>query len=212
MEAGQIDYLQHLNSLQDQLAQAWIGYWRQYTLGTWQFWLHVAMFFLPLVVLYFFIDRRRALQIGFFGFNVHVWFTYIDAFGIRHALWNYPYPTIPLLSVSFSLDAALIPVLYMLLYQWTLNHRRNYYLYTTILCILLAFAFKPLLVAFDLFQLYKGTTYVHLFLGYITIMLVSKWITNLFLHFQKEGEREREPYFKGNYNLGRIFQRKEKAK
>jgi len=29
--------------MQDELAKAWIEYWQLYSLGTWQFWLHLVM-------------------------------------------------------------------------------------------------------------------------------------------------------------------------
>lgn len=100
--------LNQINELQDALAKAWITYWQQYSMGTWQFWLHLLMFVLPLLALYFLIDRRKALLLGFFGFNVHVWFTYIDAFGIRNVLWNYPFPLTPILPINLALDTSLI--------------------------------------------------------------------------------------------------------
>ncbi|MEW9674531.1 CBO0543 family protein [Ammoniphilus sp. 3BR4] len=166
------------------------------------------MLIIPLVVLYFLLDRRKAFLLGFLGFNVHVWFTYIDAYGIKQALWNYPFQITHVLPTGFALDASLIPVSYMLVYQWTLNQNKNYYIYTTILCISFAFIMKSLMVAFDLFQMYKGTNYFHLFIGYITIMLLSKWITNVFIHFQQEQKEISDDKF----NFLERFRKRAKAK
>lgn len=175
--------------MENTLSNAWEDYWQQYSnFGTWQFWLALAMAVLPLVLLYFVIDRRKAFHIGFFGFNVHVWFHYIDTYGVRNGLWDYPYQIIPVAAINFALDASLIPVLFMLLYQWTINHNKNYYVYLICLSIVLSFIFKPLLSALDFLELHKWANYFILFIGYIIIMLVSKWITNLFLYFERKSK------------------------
>ncbi|MGG2199440.1 MULTISPECIES: CBO0543 family protein [Paenibacillus] len=192
MLAEQSKQLEQINRMQENLSLLWFNYWQQYSnLSTWQFWFYAALLIVPLIVLYVFIDKRRALQIGFFGFNVHVWFTYIDAYGIKNGLWSYPYQAIPSTITSIALDASFIPVVYMFVYQWTLHKHKNYYLYATALSVLLSFLFKPALSAFGLFQLYKGANYFYLLLGYLTIMLISKWITNLFVIFRTKPQKIR---------------------
>src|SRR5699024_12644565 len=83
---------------------------------------------IPLIILFFSIDKSKALLLGFFGLNYHVWFSYTNSIGVGLGLWEYPYHVIPFLP-SFSLYAALVPVCFMLLYQLTLNHNKNIYLY-----------------------------------------------------------------------------------
>ncbi|MDC3418000.1 CBO0543 family protein [Aquibacillus salsiterrae] len=175
-----------LNQKQAELTKRFIDYWLEYSFfDSWQFWCTLAMLVVPLILLYFKMDRSKALLLGFFGFNVHVWFTYIDTFGVKLNFWNYPYQVIPIMGVNFGLDVSFIPVLFMFLYQWIINNDKNFYLYFTLLSLTLAFGLKPLLVALDLFQLTNGANYFHLLLGYLTVMLMSKWTTNLFLSFKK---------------------------
>jgi hypothetical protein len=178
--------LEKLLLLEEETTNGWIEYWKEFShLGTWQFWVNAAMLAIPLIVLLFLIDRKKAFHLGFFGFNVHVWFTYIDAIGMRLTYWTYPYQFIPVMPVNFSLDASLIPVTFMLLYQWVINHNKNYYLYMVGLSLFYSFIFKPIFVSLHLFELNKGANYFHLFLGYMVIVILSKWITNLFLYFEK---------------------------
>lgn len=187
MTAEQYEHLQELLRLQQQLSDSWNHYWLQFShFGTWQFWLNVGMLLIPLVVLYFLIDRKNAFHLGFFGFNVHVWFTYIDAVGLRHSLWQYPYQAVPFMPVSFALDASFIPVVFMLVYQWTLKHEKNPYVYLMGLNVFLSFMLKPIMVYLNLFAMYKWVNFFHLFLGYTIILLLSKWITNIFLGFSKQ--------------------------
>jgi hypothetical protein len=189
MKEEQVKTLDKLKEIQENLGKDWIDYWFTYSsFDTWQFWLNVLMLIIPLIILYFSIDRRRAFHLGFYGYSVHILSLYIDGFALRYGFWEYPYKAIPFLPISFGLDTSLIPVTYILVYQWTLNHKKNYYLYLLITAFLFSFVFKPILVSLDLIRLTNGTNYFHLFLAYITGALLSKWITNLFHHFEKDGE------------------------
>ncbi|WP_227937455.1 CBO0543 family protein [Alkalihalobacillus deserti] len=192
MGEEQLKVFSKLNKLQEGLFKEFIDYWVQYSSpATWQFWFNFFMLVIPLIVLFFKIDRRKALLLGFYGFNIHVWFTYLDSLFVRIGFISYPYHTIPILTANIGLDASLIPVLFIFLYQWVLNKKKNYYLYAIGLSVLLAFVFKPYLVVFNLFQLHKGTNYFHLFLVYVVVLVISKLITNLFVYLEKNGKKKR---------------------
>ena len=169
--------INHSNSL--------LEYWFRFSfINTWQFWLFFALLIIPLIAIYKLIDKKRAMLIGFFGFNVHVWFTYMDLIGGSRNFWFYPYKVVPFLPTSFPLDVSFVPVCYMFFYQWTLHRKKNYYLYMLVLCMLLSFVFEPILVMLGLIELNKGTTYFHLLLGYTSVALISKIITNIFIKFE----------------------------
>jgi hypothetical protein len=186
LSTEQTKRLEEINDLFEKSVDATLDYWIDFSgFDTWQFWVLTGFLILPLLAMYFLIDRRKAVLIGFFGFNIHVWFHYIDLIVVTRGLVAYPYKVIPFLPSSVTLDTAFVPVTFMLLYQWTLNKDKNFYLYATGYSAFLSFLFKPAMVNFDLFRLYKGVNYLHLFLLYIIIFLVSKWITNFFLYLQK---------------------------
>lgn len=187
---SQSESLNKITEKQQAIANDWTTYWTDFSsFSTWGFWFNVAMFTLPLLLLYYKIDRQRAFQIGFFGFNVHVWFGYFDTFGTVQGYWTYPFQMVSFMPNSFGMDASLVPVLFMLLYQWVTNTNRNYYLYSLILSVFLSFVLKPIFVSINVFKFNMGANYFHLFLTYIVIIVVSKLITNLFLFFQKESHR-----------------------
>ena len=187
MGTGQLQQLEQITKLHERVTNVSKDYWMHYSnLNTWQFWVAVALLIMPLVALYFLIDRRKALLIGFFGLNIHVWFHYADIFCVMHGLVTYPYKVTPFFPASVTLDASFIPVTFMLLYQWTLNKNKNYYLYATAYSLFLSFLFKPALITFELFRIYKGLNYFYIFMIYVLVFVITKWITNLFIHFQKE--------------------------
>ena len=144
----------------------------------------VAILVIPLIILAFKIDKSKIFLIGFFGYSVHVIFAYIDIFGMNIGLWNYPFQVIPALP-SISIDSSIVPVSFMLIYQWTLNHNKNFYLYSIIVAGIFSFIFKPLLVALGLFRMYGVINYFYLFVCYVAVVLAAKLITNIFLWLQK---------------------------
>lgn len=87
---------------------------------------------------------------------------------------------------GIAIDSSLVPVCFMLVYQWTLHKNKNYYLYATITAAVFSFIVKPLFVAIGLFKMYENMTYFHLFVGYLFVLAAAKFITNVFLWTQKK--------------------------
>src|SRR5690625_2263804 len=110
---------------------------------------------------------------------------YVNSTGIKLGLWEYPYQIVPFLP-TFALDAALVPIIFMLFYQWTINQQKNVYLYALLLSAVLGFIMKPLFVFFDFFHMFYWANYFYLFLFYYLFFLVSIFITNIFRWLQKE--------------------------
>lgn len=107
MTAEQQEYLDKLGRLLQEHTQVMTEYWRQYShAGTWQFWVNVAMLVVPLVVLYFTLDRRKVFLICFYGFSFHTLVAYVDSYMNRAGLWNYPYMIFPYMPSNLSIDAS----------------------------------------------------------------------------------------------------------
>lgn len=186
MKSEQLDLLDKIMKAEIKQNTRWIEYWETYShFFTWQFWVVLAMFIIPLVLVILFIDRRKIFQIGFYGYSVHVFFTYTDLIGTHHGQWIYPYKLHPFIPSSLTLDASLVPVIYMMLYQYTFNKGKNYYIWITVLCLTLAFIFKPLMVGIGLFHFRKKENFFILFVGYAVVALISKWITDLFIYLKR---------------------------
>jgi hypothetical protein len=190
MNSNQQKRLDEILTQQEDVVNMWMEYWRDFsTWQTWQFWAIVFMLIVPLIVVYVAIDKNKVFQIGFYGFNIHTWFTYSDAIAMRTAHVTYPFQAIPVLPVNFALDASLVPVSFMLLYQWCINHNKNVFLYGVVLSAFFSFIFKPLLVFINLMQMNKGMNYFYLFLNYLLILILAIVITKVFTFLRKKGER-----------------------
>ena len=193
MTEKQEKMLQTIRNANENISKMAVEHWKLYSsLDDWQFWIVITMLIVPLIVLFLKIDRSKMLLLGFYGLNYHIWFAYTNSAGIRMGLWEYPYEILPVLP-SFALDASLVPVSYMLMYQWTINHKKNFYLYSTILSAVFAFILKPILVSHNFFRMFEFVNYFYLFLFYVLFFVVSKLITNLFLKLQKNAPETQTP-------------------
>jgi len=186
LENTRIDKFDEIVKMGKRSTNDLIDYWKEYELyASVEYWILVAFLIGPLIILFFKIDKSKIFLIGFFGYSIHIIFAYVDLFGKHAGFWNYPIPLIPHLP-GLAIDSSLVPVSFMLVYQWTLNNKKNYYIYSFITAIIFAFAIKPILVELGLFRMYGNTNYVHLLIGYIFVLLVAKFITNVFLWTQKK--------------------------
>lgn len=149
----------------------------------------LALFVIPLVILYLYIDRRNLFLICFYGWNIHVWFTYVDQIAVRYGYWSYPYRLIPYIAYSFVIDSSLIPVTLMLVYQWTMKHNKNFYIYSIGAAFALAFIIKPLMVQLNMLDIHKGMNYFYFFIVNTVILLFSKLMVNIFLSIHKKANK-----------------------
>ncbi|GGH73200.1 hypothetical protein JOD43_000020 [Pullulanibacillus pueri] len=185
IDSGKQELLHKLVNIQERLTDTEFHYWKIYSdYGTWQFWVNILMLIIPLIVLYFAIDRERIFLLGFYGMQIHVWFTYLNSVGLRMGWWDYPNRIAPIFPF-FSFSASFIPVIYILVYQWTLNHQKNFYLYTLITSVIISFIIMPIFVATNFFVLFKWINYGWLLVFIVIVFLWSKLITNVFIFMQK---------------------------
>ncbi|MBM4761235.1 hypothetical protein [Bacillus sp. B15-48] len=161
-------------------------YWLEWSLyTTFEFWFMVVLFIAPLVFVLIKIDKNKIFLIGFYGYSIHMTVGYIDMFGRNLGFWNFPFPLIPGLP-GLVLDSSIVPVVFMMVYQWTLNRNKNFYLYSFLTAAFFAFIFKPLMEAIGVLKLYGKVNYIHLLFVYVATFLVSRFLTNLFLWLQKK--------------------------
>jgi|SRR5690625_3951636 len=138
MSDEQLELLKNITIKRKEATQLLFKYWElYYNMGTWQFWvIFIFILVLPLIVLYFTIDREKIFLIGFFGFSVNIWLTLAGGIGVNHGWWEYPYMVFSVFPTSFSILSSSIPVIFMLVYQWTLNQNKNFYIFSLLASLL----------------------------------------------------------------------------
>ncbi|WP_188455439.1 hypothetical protein [Virgibacillus oceani] len=166
----------------EQLKSLINDYWVTYSgPETWYFWYNIGNLVIPLVILYFLLDRKRLFEICFFGFSIHVMWANIDSilasgnyFVITHTLTH-------LLPVGVTVTAVLLPVCFMLIYQYCTNRGKNYYIYAIIAAILFAYGFGSIYKYNDMLVMSKGMNLTYLALIDIAVVLIAYWFTKLFI-------------------------------
>ncbi|MBT2709876.1 hypothetical protein [Bacillus sp. ISL-47] len=129
MEKQRIEQFDNIVKMGKEGQKALNEYWLDYFLYTsFEYWLMVSLLVVPLIILFFQIDKSKIFFMGFYGYSIHVLFGYIDLYAKNLGFLHYPIPIIPMIP-GLSLDSSFIPVTFMLVYQWTLNHKKNYYFF-----------------------------------------------------------------------------------
>jgi hypothetical protein len=155
-----------------------ISYWKQYSsIDSWQFWFVLILLVAPLILLYFTVDRKRVFEIFFYGYTVHVLWTYTDTLLGSTTLFVHEYFIIPLLPFALSLTSSVLPVGFLLVYQYCTNNQKNFYLYSTILSAIFAFGFATIEEQLGLIEFNNGMNTFYVFLIDIVIAFTAYWIT-----------------------------------
>jgi len=175
----------------NQLTSLYSEYWDQYSdFSTWQFWVVLALFLIPLIVLYFAVDRTRIFELLFYGYTVNLLWTFSVIVLERSNYLIHNFYLLPWLPIALNLTASLLPTGYLLLYQYCTNKKKNFYLYGVLLSGLFSFGFGSIEKLLGLATLRKGLTLFHLFLFDLAIFLIAYCFTKFLLYIQtksKEG-------------------------
>lgn len=184
---GKDQYWDEIYNVRDKLNADLISYWKEFSfLDDWQFWLVLALLVLPLVLLYVYVDRTRIFEILFFGFCVHMLWTYTDTLLGFTSLFVHQYFIVPLLPYALSMTSSVLPVGYLFVYQYATNHGKNFYLYAILVSAVFAFVFLPIEDFMGLSEFNKGMNMFYLFLIDLAIAFLSYWLTLFVKRLRKE--------------------------
>ncbi|MDQ0232327.1 hypothetical protein [Metabacillus malikii] len=170
----------------EQLLNSLTDYWKAYSgMDTWYFWVNLACVILPLIILLFTIDKKRIFEISFFGYSVHILWANIDSILSLNNYMVHPHTISFLFPVGITMTAVVLPVAFMLMYQYCSNNSKNFYIYMVILSLIFAFVVAPISNMLDLLNLHNGMNYFYLFLIDIVITFASYMLTKFFSHLQR---------------------------
>ncbi|QIZ67801.1 hypothetical protein [Geobacillus subterraneus] len=178
-------YWKDIDQTREQLHTLLQSYWNDYSsVGTWPFWLIFAFLIAPLGLLVFTVDRKRIFEIFFFGYTVHVLWTYAYI-ALENAMYLSPrYFLTPFLPFALNITASVLPVGFLLLYQYCTNHNKNFYLYTILLSAIFAFGLASLEQWLGLLELHRGLREFHLFLIDLIIVFIAYGATRFLVRIQ----------------------------
>jgi len=125
-------------------------------------WIGTVIFILfSYALVFWLLDKRRFTQILLFGSLMTVMISLFDLFGSEFVLWTYLTRLFPIMPSLFLQDYTVIPLYYMLIYQYSPNWK-SFTIWNTIATAIISFAFIPLLTALNMFQL-NNWSYIYFF-------------------------------------------------
>jgi len=122
------------------------------------------------------VDKTRLLEIVAYGLMFAIVATVADLFGVELVLWGYPNMLIPLMPPLFIADFSVLPVTFMLVYQYFSNWN-SFAIATLITSFILSFIEEPIAVWFEFYQL-NNWKHLYSLPIYIIIALSLKWVMN----------------------------------
>ncbi|MED4072123.1 hypothetical protein [Priestia endophytica] len=175
-------YWREINEKEDELSSLFSNYWHQYSdFGTWQFWLILVSLIIPLIILCFTVEKRRVFEVFFFGYTVHVLWTYANIMLERSGYIVHTYYLTPLLPTPTNITASILPVGFLLLYQYCTKHRKNFYLYSVVISVIFAFGLASIEEKLKLLNIRNEKTLIYLYITDVVIAFVAYWFTKFLL-------------------------------
>jgi len=89
---------------QRSLTDLHIQNWLLYGFPRWTWWFLLFWTIFPLFIWWKYLDRRRFLEISFFGVMISISSGILDSVGVQLLLWTYPYGLVPALPNFFPID------------------------------------------------------------------------------------------------------------
>ena len=139
--------------LQEQNAHMLKSYFFEHVFFTPQWWILLLISISLWVTWLFLVDKSRLQSLLMIGLLISIQAIVYDDVGISMAAWNYPYPLSYFTSRLDVVDIAILPVSYMLLYQY-FPKWKTYLIATVAFCLFASFIAEPLFVHFNLYDIF----------------------------------------------------------
>lgn len=168
--------VQAIIELDKEYSQIQKAYFFEYNIFSFQWWLLVGITILLWVVWLCLVNKRRLQPILIVGMFTSILAIIFDDIGLSEVAWNYPYRMMPFTSRMNPVDLCVIPVSYMLLYQFLVSWR-SYIIGILGFSLFAAFIAEPIFVKLNM---YVTLTWEYWYSApiYFAIGLFTKWFVD----------------------------------
>ncbi|UOR13670.1 CBO0543 family protein [Halobacillus amylolyticus] len=177
-----------LYEAQKKLFETSYAHWVEHELFSFNWWFLLVITIVPWIMWWRLVDKKRLLEISFMGALVTVTAMFLDTVGISFLLWTYGYKLIQMVPTLNPVDFTVIPVCYMLLYQW-FSKWKSYLIAHVVTAAGAVFIAEPLFVWMNIYTLHSWE-YIYSFPFYIAIGVGFKWLIQKMKTRQNRYSRE----------------------
>lgn len=157
----------NVNELEQKVVQLDIKGWLNHELLTWSWWLLIILLLIPWMIWIKLVDRTKLIELVIIGLSTSFITSLLDIVGTELDFWVYPTQLIPTFPRAFAFDVAMVPVAFMLLYQY-FKTWKPYISALIILASIYAFIGEPFAHWAELVY-YLKWKYIYSFLYYIML-------------------------------------------
>ncbi len=171
---GKFDYLWTVRDIHDQMVQLNVDGWLKNEFLTWQWWLLLAFLIFPWILWSKLVERDRIMEIVLFGTMVMIPTLILDNIGNDIRFWSYPTELIPFSPNEIAFDLAMVPVAFMLLYQYFTTWK-SFSVGLVLMASFYAFVGEPLAHLLEM-VIYIEWKYTYSFVYYIILGLGVRFV------------------------------------
>lgn len=161
-----------------------LKFWLEYNLFTPVWWLMLITLIGVWLIWFKWVDKSRLLEIIAYGLMVAFLATIFDLTGAELVLWGYPNMLVPLMPPLFLVDLGILPVAYMLVYQY-FSRWKGFTIAMTLNAAFLAFLGEPIAQWLNIYQV-NNWKHIYSFPIYIALGLFLKWIMKIIITKQNK--------------------------
>lgn len=141
-----------------------------------RWWLLFISVFWPWIVWWKLVIKKRLFEILTYGLLWAAMATWLDLLGTSEGMWEYPFKLYDKVSCLLPADVSVIPVLYMLLYQYG-ERWKTFFIGSLIVSTLLSFVFEPLFLKMNMLNLitwsHTRSWFAFIFLALVTRLIIT---------------------------------------
>ncbi|MFA4884762.1 MAG: CBO0543 family protein [Desulfotomaculaceae bacterium] len=164
--------------LQQELLALRISDWYEKVISFQWFFL-VFLLIAPWIIWWRFVNRKNIAEIFSFGLLISVISSFLNATGLQLLLWSYPYKLLPYSSRAFSISYSVLPVIFMLMYQY-FRTWKSFATANVIMALIFAFILQPILKWMGMYTMINWS-YFYSFAIYIMMGLGLRLLLQVIL-------------------------------
>ena len=166
------------------LTQARIENWFANIFGTWRWWVLVILLIFPWFIWAKLVDKKKLHELALFGLMMMVFAITLDEVGFVLSLWSYPINVIPIFPRLTSADYTMIPIIFMLTYQYFTTWK-SFLRALIAVSVILSFVIEPSIIKLG-FYVPINWSFLYSFILYIVVGLSSRWLTKLLVNITRK--------------------------
>ena len=177
-----------IHQLRLQLWDLLYSQWKEHLFSA-QWWFIVVIMAISYALWWKYVEKPRLLEILLFGCFISVARTIYEDLGVSMGFWTFPVRLVPLGISLFLNDLTVVPLTYMLVYQYSVSWKR-FMIWSAIAEGIIAFIFHPLLSMLSIYKAWNWSN-VYSFFIMMVIAVVMRAIMLAILQILHKYQAER---------------------